>query len=49
MKLKQNEIKYHVIHDYYQSDKIVIEYIQSDENVADVFTKSCRKPSVTKI
>ena len=49
MKLKHNDIKYHVIHDYYQSNKIIIEYIQSDENVADIFTKSCRKTFVTKI
>ena len=30
--------------DYYQSSKIMIEYVHLDENVPDVFTKPHRKP-----
>ena len=43
MKLKHIDIRYHFNCDYYQLNKIMIEYVQSEENVLDVFTKSCRK------
>ena len=43
MKLKNIDIRYHFNCDYYQLNKIMIEYVQSEENVVDVFTKSCRK------
>ena len=37
MKSKQIDIGYHFIFDYYQSNTIMIEHVQSDENIADVY------------
>ena len=48
MELKHIDIRYHFICDYYQSNKIMIEYMQSDENVADVFTKPYKKSTLQK-
>ena len=50
MKVKPIDIRYHFISDYYRSNKIIIQclHVQSDENVAAVFTKPCRKPMLKK-
>ena len=49
MKSKYIDIRYNVICDSYQSHKIMMEYKQSDENVADVFTKPCKKRMLQKL
>ena len=46
MKSKHIDIRYHFIHDYYQSNKIMIDYVESDEN--NVFTKPCKQPMFQK-
>jgi len=45
---KHIDIRYHFIREYYQSNKINLQYVQSADNFADMFTKSFRKPSLLK-
>ena len=49
MQSKHIDIRYHFVRDYYQSKKINLEYVPSNENVADVFTKPVRKPTLLKL
>ena len=37
---KHIEIKYHFIHDYVQRGVVALQYISTDEQVADILTKS---------
>lgn len=48
MKSKHIDIRYHFVRDYYQSKKIILEYVPSNENVADIFTKPVRKLNLLK-
>ena len=43
--VKYINIRYHFICDYYQLNKIMKDFVQSDKNVAEVFIKSYRKPT----
>ena len=49
IKSKHIDIRYNVICDCYQSHKIMMEYKQSDQNMADVFTKPCKKRMLQKL
>ena len=44
-KLKYINIRYHFIREYYQSNKITLSYVRSNENHADIFTKPIKKVS----
>lgn len=36
---KHIDIKYHVIREYYQNGDLNVEYVSTDDNIADIFTK----------
>ena len=48
MKTKHIDIRYHFVRDYYQSKRIILQYVPSNENLADVFTKPVRRPTLQK-
>ena len=48
-KSKHIDIHYHFIREYYQSNKVTISYVPSNQNHADIFTKPIKKVSKSKI
>ena len=48
-KSKHIDIRYHFMREYYQSNKITLSYVSSNENSADIFTKPIKKVSKSKI
>ncbi|XP_047139125.1 uncharacterized protein LOC124815029 [Hydra vulgaris] len=48
MKSKHIDIRYHFIREYHQQGRILLEYIQSNKNYADIFTKPAKKDSLQK-
>ncbi len=45
---KHIDIKYHFIHDYYARNVININYVGTDENIADTMTKPMSKVKLEK-
>ena len=41
---KHIDVHYHFVWDKVDEDKVTISYIPSEENIADIFTKSLPKP-----
>ena len=48
-KSKHIDIRYHFIREYYQLNKITLNYVPSNENFADIFTKPMKKTSKANI
>lgn len=45
---KHIDIKYHFVKDLIKEGKIKLQYIESNDNIADIFTKALSKPSFEK-
>ena len=48
MKSKHIDIRYHFVREFYQQDRIQLEYIPSNDNYADVFTNPAKKNLIQK-
>ena len=48
MKSKHIDIRYHFVREFYQQDRILLEYIPSNDNYADIFTKPAKKNLIQK-
>ena len=47
-KTKHIDIRYHYVRECYNDGKIVIDYVPSEDNIADIFTKPPKKHLLIK-
>ena len=45
---KHIDLRYHFIHEAVDDEKIKVDYVPTEDNVAEIFTKSLAKPKFTR-
>ena len=48
-KSKYIDVKYHWIRDVYEQKKVIIDYVKSEDNMADLFTKRLPHNTLSKL